>query len=319
MNLARRSIAAEEFGIAQNARRAGAGMCAAVIVAIVCAAAAGAAPALGFIEEWPGVSTAGWDGHDVVTNPGTGGLLGAGDGYLLVSLATSGHLGTESAGAEYIGDWVAAGITHVLVWLNDVGTFDNLEIHFSLGNGASFWQYNVGFIPPSNQWKEFDADLTDVGNWTEIIGTGPFSGALENVQKVHLRHDRAPFIQTPDFSAGEFGIDHLVLWNAPAAVAYGSGPVTARAVVLAPPSPNPSRGPVALSLTSPDGGAVHLQILDAAGRVVRMAELPAGPAGARRWTWDGADAAGRATAPGVYRVRAWSSAGGMSRPLVRIR
>src|SRR5256885_9399609 len=32
--------------------------------------------------------------------------------------------------------------------------------------------------------------------------------ALQNVTKIMFRHDLAPFMQTPDFVAGDVGIDH---------------------------------------------------------------------------------------------------------------
>jgi hypothetical protein len=327
MSLGFHPIASQDIGTVRLARRATAGLCAWIVGAILCAAPAGAAPTLGFIENWTGVSTDGWGGGSAATNPGAGGLGGAGDGFLMVTNATLGNFGTQSSGPEYTGDWVAAGITFVHVWLNDVGTPNSFEIHFSIGRprgtqGVSdlgnFWQYNIGFIPPSNQWKEFVVDLTNSGDWTQLFGTGTFTNALQTAGRIHLRHDHAPFISSPDPAAGDLGIDHLMLSDAAAAVGPGTGSV-GPAVELAAPQPNPSRGPVALAMTSPDGGPIHIQILDATGRMIRTAELPPGSAGARRWTWDGADDGGRLTAPGVYRVRAFGASGGMSRPLVRVR
>jgi len=325
MSLASHVIAAGDIDIA---RRATTGLCAWIVAAILCTAPAGAAPTLGFVEEWPPGTLSGWGGGSAsYTNPGTGGKNGAGDGFLQVANPVAGKLGTMSSGAQYTGDWVAAGITQVRVWLNDVNAPDALEIHFALGrppgtlgvtDPGNFWQYNVGFIPLSGQWREFVADLTTPANWTQIIGSGTFTNALQTTSRVLLRHDLAPYVGGPDDVAGDFGIDHLLLSNGVVGVGPGADPV-GPAVALAAPWPNPSRGPVALAMTSPDGGAIHVQILDATGRLIRAAELPAGPAGARRWTWDGADGEGRAAAPGVYRVRAFGAAGGMSRPLVRVR
>ncbi len=76
---------------------------------------------------------------------------------------------------------------------------------------------------------------------------------------------------------------------------------------------------VTFGFRSFEAGPVRLQIVDAAGRVVRAAELPEAGAGARSWSWDGADDRGRPVAPGSYRVRAWGRSGGTSRPFVRIR
>src|SRR5438093_6698294 len=95
---------------------------------------AASAPVVGFTEDWTGTSLHGWGGGSTLINPGTGGVGGAGDGFLQVSLPLDGNFGTRSTGAEYIGDWMAAGIQHVIFSLNDVGLPDPFEIHFCIGN-----------------------------------------------------------------------------------------------------------------------------------------------------------------------------------------
>jgi hypothetical protein len=172
---------------------------------------AAAAPTVGFTENWPAPGTHGWGGGATVANPGAGGVGGVGDGYLQVSLALDGNLGTRSLNAEYNGDWQAAGIQHVLFSLNDVGAPDALEIHFCIGNSGNFWQYNQGFTPPLGSWQEFDVDLSLSANFTQIIGTGTYAEALQHADRILIRHDHAPFVQNPDFTHGDFGIDHLVL------------------------------------------------------------------------------------------------------------
>jgi flagellar hook assembly protein FlgD len=100
-------------------------------------------------------------------------------------------------------------------------------------------------------------------------------------------------------------------------VSPGGSPVP-RALSLAAPMPNPSRGDVALAIETFESGTVQLAIVDAAGRLVRHAELAAAGAGTLHWTWDGRDDRGRATPAGFYSVRATGHAGGVSRGLVRI-
>ena len=127
----------------------------AAIAVWACSAHAAATP--GFVENFPGVAGTGtWLSGTAASNPGTGGVGGNGDGYLLLSTTIVSHFGRQSSGAEWTGNWTAAGITQVRVWLNDVNANDNLEIHFSTGHGdfasgQNWWQYNVGFIPPSNK------------------------------------------------------------------------------------------------------------------------------------------------------------------------
>jgi hypothetical protein len=290
-------------------------------LALLCAAGPALAQAvLGFTERFPGTSTNGWTGGSQISNPGTGGLDGVGDGYILIStLPAGGKLGAYSDGPWYAGNWTTAGITQVQLWLNDVNAPQPLEIHVSLGNsaGGNFWQYNVGFVPVNGVWTQFTVDLTNPANFTKInTGPGTFAQALAAVDKIHVRYDLAPFTQAPNTIAGDFGLDDVLLTNGTASVEPRPG--AASPLKLAPPAPNPSRGPVALRMDVP-GGAVHIQIVDVTGRIVRHAELPDAGAGPRTWMWDGADDAGRAVAPGAYRARAVGDTGGTSQPLVRIR
>ncbi len=287
-----------------------------------------AVPVIGFLETWSDGTPAGWDGNsgELPTNPGTGGVDGAGDGFLLI--ARSGlptRLGSKNQTLPYTGDWLAAGVNRVRFYLNDVDEDQSFEIHFAIGNSGNFWQYNVGFLPPENSWAEFTANLSDSANWTRIIAFGPggFAAALQNTDRVLIRHDRAPFGQTPDAIAGEVGVDNFLMTNAlvdvgPVGPGLPAGPIAGRPVRLAPPFPNPARGAVACVLETFEPGPVHLRVVDARGRVVRTAALPAGPAGPRAWMWDGLDDAGRPVAAGVYRIHARGKTGGMSRPVVRV-
>jgi len=183
----------------------------ALCLSVAAPAPAAAAPVVGFTENWTGTSTHGWGGGTLVTNPGTGGVGGVGDGFLLLNQAQDGNFGTRSLGAEYVGDWQAAGIQHVLFQLNDVGVADNFEIHFAIGNGSNLWQYNQGFTPTNGSWQEFDVDLSVSSSFTQIIGTGTFADALQNADRVLIRNDKPPFIQNPDATHGDLGIDRLVL------------------------------------------------------------------------------------------------------------
>jgi flagellar hook capping protein FlgD len=278
------------------------------------------APTLGFRESWPGMDVAGWGGGASNTNPGTGGLDGASDGYLRFSTPNNlmHKLGASSFDLPYAGDWVAAGITQVRLWLNDVGVDDPLEMHFAIGNGVNFWQYNPGFLPPNNQWGMFTVNLSSGANWTRIIGTtGTFTAALQGADRVLVRHDRTPYSQFPDDIDADVGLDDVLLTNGVAGVEPGAS--VTHPLLLAPPAPNPSRGPVALSLETFDAGSVKIQVVDAAGRLVRQAELAGGRPGTRIWTWDGRDAVGRLVPAGVYRALAVGQSGGMSQPLVRVR
>ncbi len=280
-----------------------------------------AGPTIGFVESFPGAGNfAGWDGGALESNPGTGGVGGAGDGFLQIALTDfASRLGAKNEGANYVGDWLAAGADRVRFSLNDVGGDQAFEIHFAIGNVNNFWQCNTGFIPPNGSWSEFTVNLADSANFSQIIsfdGMG-YRFALANADRVLIRHDRAPFVQQPDAILGEVGVDDFKIEST--TVGVEDAPLAGgRAVLLASPFPNPTRGGGAtLAFESFDDAPVTIAIVDARGRLVRRAVV-AGAPGHRSWAWDGRDDAGRATAAGVYRVRAWGPSGGTSRALVRV-
>lgn len=285
---------------------------------------AAAGPTVGLIETFSGAANlAGWTGGSVYSNPGTGGVGGAGDGYLQVAnQAVSLRLGTHNLDPDYAGDYLAASADRIRFSLRDVGANQNPEIHFSIGNTSNFWQSNVGFLPPDGSWSEFTVDLNDSANFTQIVAVDGFGYrmALATCDRVHLRHDKSPFIQTPDGLTGEIGIDDFKIESSLVGVdplRPGSG--GRRAVMLASPAPNPSRGGTVFAFEAFDDGPVSLAIVDARGRMVRRATLEGAAPGRRAWSWDGRDDAGRAVAAGVYRVRATTAAGGgSSRAFVRL-
>ena len=172
-------------------------------------------PVFGFREDWPGTSIQGWGGGGasgvVLSNPGTGGSLGVGDGYLRVSLSDPGPFGTRSTGPEYAGNWLLAGIEQVRVSVNDVGALDSLRIHFCVGNTTNFWQHNGGIIPTNGVWREYAINLLFSSEFTRIIGSGTFEDALASTDRILFRSDLPPYIQSPDPAHGDFGIDGLVL------------------------------------------------------------------------------------------------------------
>jgi hypothetical protein len=285
----------------------------------VAAPRAGANPVLGFLESFTSTTTS-WGSQSLVSNPGTGGVLGASDGYMLIETPVLGNWGAASGGTEYTGNWHTPGITQVKVWLNDVGTDDLLEVHFSIGNTHNFWQYNVGFLPPLHSWGQFTVDLTAAASFTQIIVNPPggtFATALDTVERIHFRHDKAPYVQAPNTIVADGGIDEILLTN-PNVLVEPPGPIARQPVDLSPPYPNPSRGPVTIALVSTEPGPVTVQIVDVSGRELRRVELPGAAAGPRTYLWDGLDARGLRVPAGVYRVRAFGAPGGMSRPLVRV-
>jgi hypothetical protein len=87
-------------------------------------------------------------------------------------------------------------------------------------------------------------------------------------------------------------------------------PVAARAgVSLAPNVPNPFVGSTTLAFELAQAGDVSVEIMDVAGRRVRVLAAGAMPVGRHALAWDGRDDAGRAATPGVYFYRVADAAG----------
>ena len=292
------------------------------LVALGCLAAppAGAAPTVGFIERWNVLgSTSNWFSQATNTNPNSGGVDG--DGYLRVARTTSAQLGTHCEDTPYAGNWLAAGVDRIRLSLDDVGADQALEIHVAIGNSGNFWLYKPGFSPPENAWAQFTVDLADSAQFAHLItfdGKG-FAAALQNVDRVQVRHDVAPYYQSPNGLIGEFGLDNFELSSSSlVGVPGGDAGVAARPVELAAPYPNPARGAVACAFDTFEGGEVHALIISAAGRIVRSETLPAAAPGRRVWMWNGLDDHGQVAPAGAYRVRVTGRSGGTSRPFIRV-
>jgi hypothetical protein len=172
-----------------------------------------AQPVVGYVDDFKTAGVAGWGGGTLASNPGTGGVDGDGDGYLLLSDTLVGNFGVKSTTLAYIGDFNAAGITLVSFWLNDVQTPQAFSIHFLVTGGfpESTWQHNTGFTPPNNQWQRYSVDLTDDTQWTRTSGTLSLAEVLADVNRIHFRHDLPPYFQFPDPIAGTLGIDNIEL------------------------------------------------------------------------------------------------------------
>lgn len=89
---------------------------------------------------------------------------------------------------------------------------------------------------------------------------------------------------------------------------------------VAPVYPNPSRTdqPVIIPVVLEVAGRARVDLVDAAGHLVRRLDLRHLPAGYQEVAWDGRNDAGRVVAPGAY--RGWLVAGGvrLSTRLVRV-
>jgi hypothetical protein len=105
--------------------------------------------------------------------------------------------------------------------------------------------------------------------------------------------------------------------TAPHRVYLVGGGISAWNLATPYPNPSPVGGGVTLPIEVPAAGPYDatLEIQDSAGQRVRTLTVRGAPPGPMTLVWDGRNEAGRATAPGVYRV--WLRAGD-TRKLTRI-
>lgn len=176
-----------------------------------------------FQEDFNGVDPlGGWAGGATYDNPLTGGVGGAGDGYLRMSRSSPSSLAGRSTTEDYAGNLLAAGITSMTFYLNDVGANQNFNIFVGFGTTSNFWQYNIGFQPPENSWAQFSVDFTNPALWNRIsTGSESFADALQNCDRFLIRHDQfpgSPIATQPVPIAGEFGVDRIQFIPAPGAV-----------------------------------------------------------------------------------------------------
>jgi hypothetical protein len=195
-----------------NALRAGMLTLGILAAAASCPLSAGAQPTPGHTEDFT-TGLGGFGGGATYSNPGSGGVDGAADGYLRIERLKPLNFGTRSLDPAYTGDYPTAGVTHVRFWLNDVDASQDFTIHFGIGTGlTNFWLHRTGFSPPENSWAEFEVDLTDSTQFVQLREPGgTFTAALSSVGNILFRHDVDPITQDPDDLAGECGIDKIQL------------------------------------------------------------------------------------------------------------
>jgi hypothetical protein len=239
----------------------------------------------------------------MISNPGTGGTGGAGDGFLRIARpdTLAGFLGAFNSGPDYSGDYFAAGVTRIVFWLNDVEEDQAFEMHLAIGNGGNFWQYNTGFFPPEQSWGQFQVDLTDSLNFTQIIGTSSYTLALSTANRVLWRHDVAPYMFAPDSIAGQMGLDAILLTDATTGIAEGAAPGAIR-LDRVWSWPNPARQGAVIGAHLGEPAEIKLTIVSAAGRLVRQLYTGALGPGRHDFPWDARDHHGAEVSTGVYFV-----------------
>ncbi len=136
--------------------------------------------------------------------------------------------------------------------------------------------------------------LTGPGQLYRLRFRAPNAPASTWVRVRRLQFYDAGLFVTPATSADAF-VDVIV--------GLGVGPNASPARLRLEAAPNPARGAIALAITGADAGAQRVDVLDAAGRLVRRLDDAHALPGTRTLRWDGTDAAGARLPAGMYLVR----------------
>lgn len=150
----------------------------------------------------------------------SGGVGGAGDGWISISRTDPGNLGAATNEPNVLGDLPADGVTGYSFWLKDLNSPQPLSIHVLVGDPfVNFWQSNVSFTPVPGSWTKYSIDFSDPSQWTRTQGDGTFEDAIAHAGRLLFRHDLAPYESTPDRVAGSFGLDRITVLPEPASMA----------------------------------------------------------------------------------------------------
>ncbi len=175
---------------------------------------------VGFVEDFNDDAGDFSGGAQFISLETSGGVGGAGDGFLRITNEVEAFLGSRSTATELTGDLTADGVTGFSLWLKDFGTTGDLQIHVGVGSSfTNFWLYTIPFVP-GTEWSQFYVDITSPADWVQTHGVGgSFADALANSDRFLVRHDLAPFTQNPDVKIGDFGLDRVAVLPEPAGMA----------------------------------------------------------------------------------------------------
>ena len=156
---------------------------------------------------------------------------------------------------------------------------------------------------------------TDMKEWTTVWSNAEVYGDLSDSQWVEVEYDISDvvdgepsvylrWVMGPTNDGWRFcgwNIDDVEIRGIQDA---GSGGLLSPTLRLGAAVPNPSSGPVSVSLSLPASGAAAVEVFDLAGRLVRTLADGWLLQGEHEIVWDGLSGSGTAASPGVYFIRA---------------
>lgn len=234
---------------------------------------------------------------------GCAGVFGVNDGGIAwvdpVTLASGGLAITEAELGGDLSDVVWRDTQRSFAIVSDAG-FNTKLVSWSAADGAT-----TGTVWAPGGYVLSDAALNDRDElW--IANNGLAAPGL---------YVRSAATGTPLAGPIDVGLPPREITFDRAAAIAGVAPHADLAIALAPPRPNPARHRVTFAFTLARAGAARLEVIDLAGRRVRVVGAGAYAAGTHTMTWDLADD-GEAVKPAVYFARLVTPAGYAVRRLV---
>lgn len=208
--------------------------CTAALGVLLAAAPAGAQITLGHVDSFEGGTTAGWQvggaPHPAPPRVEAGGRRGADDHYLRLTSIGGGGPGSRmsayNVGSAWTGDYRAAGVSGVSMWVNNFGSSDLFlrlgvvdfadqpgpPIHVALSLAPIV-------LPGGSGWTHVTFSLHPQALGA-ILGTA--GGALRNADELRIYH-RAEFGFPPDAIEAELGLDDITAVPEPSTLALLGG------------------------------------------------------------------------------------------------
>lgn len=176
-----------------------------------------------FVQTWSAASDLeGWDSQAELSNPGDGGVDGAGDGFLIFARTIeAGALGANARDPKlndaFLGDFVSAGVTQIRASFRNLGETE-VEIHVGISNGefgmgGRYMSLQGAVLPIGGEWTEFSFDFTEENFVYHGFEPDPptFAETAATVSSMHFRHELLPIGFSPEPTLGEVGMDNVRL------------------------------------------------------------------------------------------------------------
>jgi hypothetical protein len=177
-------------------------------------AAVSAQPFIGQLDDFQDGTLEGWGGGASLQNVANGGPGGAGDRFLQVESFGGFGGGSRLAtfnGAQWRGNYLAAGVTAIDVWLRNLGQTD-LDVRivlFDLDGADNRWTSTVSqHLAVGSGWQRLLFSLEE-DDLTNVQGTMSYNDLMSDVDRLMIRHQTGAPDAEGDAIAAIAGIDNV--------------------------------------------------------------------------------------------------------------